>query len=165
MADTERLRLEKLETLLAVNRELALELNLDKLLELIASVASQIMGADRSRVYVVDRKRNELWSRIAQGVDEIRMPLDRGIAGRVATSGELLNVSDAYQMDEFDPQWDQKHGYTTRKTAVDETGERMMWLDIKVNDRHLDKKSSAGLFLLEITNCQRTVLRGDRPTQ
>jgi hypothetical protein len=37
MADTERLRLEKLETLLAVNRELALELNFDKLLELIAS--------------------------------------------------------------------------------------------------------------------------------
>jgi len=86
MADTERLRLEKLETLLAVNRELALELNLDKLLELIASAASQIMGADRSSVYVVDRKRNELWSRIAQGVGEIRMPLDRGIAGRVENS-------------------------------------------------------------------------------
>ena len=114
MANSERMRLEKLETLLEVNRELALELNLDKLLELIASAASRIMGADRSSVYVVDRKRNELWSRVAQGVDEIRMPLDRGIAGRVATSGELLNVVDAYQIAEFDPVWDQKHGYLTQ---------------------------------------------------
>ena len=114
MADQGQMRLDKLETLLAVNRELALELDLDKLLELIASAACRVMDADRSSVYVVDRTHNELWTRVAQGIDEIRMPLGRGIAGRVATSGEVLNVVDAYLVPDFDATWDQKHGYTTR---------------------------------------------------
>jgi signal transduction histidine kinase len=107
-------RLEKLETLLDVNRELARELDLDKLLALIAEAAVQVMVADRCSVYVVDRVKDELWTRVAQGIDEIRMPANRGIAGLVVSSGHILNVADAYEMPEFDPTWDQKHGYTTR---------------------------------------------------
>lgn len=107
-------RLDKLETLLDVNRELARELDLDKLLSLIAEAAVQVMDADRCSVYVVDRDKDELWTRVAQGIDEIRMPIDRGIAGLVVSQGEILNVADAYQLPEFDPTWDQKHGYTTQ---------------------------------------------------
>jgi hypothetical protein len=40
-------RLEKLETLLEVNRQLSRELDLDRLLALIAEAAIQIMDADR----------------------------------------------------------------------------------------------------------------------
>lgn len=107
-------RLEKLETLLDVNRELARELDLDKLLGLIAEAAVQVMEADRCSVYVVDRVKDELWTRVAQGIDEIRMPVKRGIAGLVVSSGHILNVPDAYDRPEFDPTWDQKHGYVTR---------------------------------------------------
>jgi signal transduction protein with GAF and PtsI domain len=99
-------RLEKLETLLDVNRELARELDLDKLLALIAEAAVQVMVADRCSVYVVDRVKDELWTRVAQGIDEIRMPANRGIAGLVVSSGHILNVADAYEMPEFDPTWD-----------------------------------------------------------
>ena len=107
-------RLEKLETLLDVNRELARELDLDKLLALIAEAAVQVMEADRCSVYVVDRIKDELWTRVAQGIDEIRMPVNRGIAGLVVSSGKILNVANAYDMPEFDATWDQKHGYVTR---------------------------------------------------
>lgn len=109
-----RTRLNKLETLLDVNRELALELDLDKLLTLIANAASRVMAADRSSVYVIDDKNGELWTRVAQGVGEIRMPIGRGIAGRVATDGHMVNVIDAYQMPDFDRTWDEKHHYVTR---------------------------------------------------
>ncbi|MBT3601902.1 MAG: GAF domain-containing protein [Candidatus Latescibacteria bacterium] len=107
-------RLEKLETLLDMNRELARELDLDKLLALIAEAAVQVMDADRCSVYVVDSVKDELWTRVAQGIDEIRMPSNRGIVGLVVSSGEILNVADAYDRPEFDATWDQKHGYTTR---------------------------------------------------
>ena len=106
-------RLEKLETLLNMNRELARELDLDKLLALIAEAAVKVMDADRCSVYVVDRVKDELWTRVAQGIDEIRMPSNRGIAGLVISSGEIVNVVNAYEMPQFDPTWDQKHGYTT----------------------------------------------------
>ena len=106
-------RLEKLETLLDMNRELARELDLDKLLALIAEAAVHVMEADRCSVYVIDRVKDEIWTRVAQGIDEIRMPANRGIAGLVISSGQILNVTDAYEMPEFDPTWDQKHGYTT----------------------------------------------------
>ena len=107
-------RLDKLETLLDVNRELARELDLDKLLALIAEAAVHVMEADRCSVYVIDRVKDELWTRVAQGIDEIRMPSNRGIAGQVVSSGDIVNVENAYDMPEFDPTWDQKHGYTTR---------------------------------------------------
>ena len=107
-------RLEKLETLLEVNREVALDLDLDMLLKQVAKQATGVLDADRSSLYVVDQEKGELWTRVAQGVEEIRMPLGRGIAGKVAETGEKLNVEDAYQMPEFDHSWDQKHGYVTR---------------------------------------------------
>ena len=81
-------RLEKLETLLEVNRELALELDLDLLLKQVAEQATGVLDADRSSLYVVDPEKGELWTRVAQGVEEIRMPLGRGIAGKVAETGD-----------------------------------------------------------------------------
>ncbi len=107
-------RLEKLELLLEVNRELVLELDLDRLLVLVVERTTRVMDADRSSLYVVDRDKGEIWTRVAQGVEEIRLPLGKGIAGRVAETGESTNVGDAYTVAEFDPTWDQKHRYVTR---------------------------------------------------
>ena len=107
-------RLQILETLMEVNRGLARELDLDRLLGLTVSEASRVMKADRSSLYVVDWDKNEVWTRVAQGVEEIRMPLGKGIAGRVAETGKTINVPNAYDVPEFDPAWDRKHGYVTR---------------------------------------------------
>lgn len=35
-----------------------------------------------------------MWSTLAQGASEIRIPLKKGIAGHVATTGETLNIPD-----------------------------------------------------------------------
>ena len=79
-------RLEKQELLLEVNRELVLE-RVDGFLQLVVERTTQVMDAERSSLYVVDRDRGEIWTRVAQGVEEIRLPLGRGIAGRVAKTG------------------------------------------------------------------------------
>ena len=43
----------------------------------------------------VDAATGQLWSKVAEGTSEIRLPLGRGIAGHVASSGEVVNVAGA----------------------------------------------------------------------
>jgi len=88
----------------------------DDLLDFLAREAVGEMAADRSSIFLLDEARHELWSRVALGMDEqvIRFPSDRGIAGHVATTGELLNVSDPYSDPRFNPNVDRQTGYRTR---------------------------------------------------
>jgi uncharacterized protein (DUF983 family) len=58
---------------------------------------------------------NHLTSLVAQELDEeIRIPVGAGIAGAVAASGELIDISDAYQDDRFDASSDARLGFRTR---------------------------------------------------
>src|SRR4030095_5367814 len=45
---------------------------------------------------------------------EIRLPIGTGIAGRVAATGELMNISDAQRHGDFNPEFDRRTGYHTR---------------------------------------------------
>ncbi len=91
-------------------------LDLSELLELILKIAKTECRADRGTVFLVDNKRQQLWSIVAFGLEheEIRLPFGRGVAGRVASTGEVLNVEDAYSLEFFEPSFDQKFQYKTR---------------------------------------------------
>ena len=86
------------------------------LIERVLTEMTGLLDADRASLYLVDRQRQELWTKVAQGmgVEEIRLPMDRGIAGRVATTGTAMNVADAYQEPLFNQEIDQKTGYRTK---------------------------------------------------
>jgi CheY-like chemotaxis protein len=88
----------------------------DDLLDFLAREAIVEMQADRASIFLLDESRHELWSRVALGMNEqvIRFPADRGIAGHVATSGEVLNVEDPYADSRFNPNVDRQTGYRTR---------------------------------------------------
>jgi HD-GYP domain-containing protein (c-di-GMP phosphodiesterase class II) len=109
-------RLEKLYRCLEIGRAINSETDLDRLLQLVMEETTNLMEADRSSLFLVDRERGELWSKVAQGLEsrEIRIPLDKGIAGHVATTGEVVNIADAYQDPRFNPEVDRKTGYRTR---------------------------------------------------
>src|ERR671928_894496 len=74
------------------------------------------MQADRSTIFLIDEKRGECWSRVAQGaeINEIRFPVGVGIAGHVAATGETLNIPDAYDDPRFNQEVDRRTGYRTR---------------------------------------------------
>ena len=76
---------------------------------------TEAMRADRSTLFLVDAKRRELWSKVAQGMEraEIRFPMHVGIAGHVATTGETLNIPDAYEEPRFNKDVDRLSGYRT----------------------------------------------------
>jgi signal transduction histidine kinase len=102
-----------------IARALSGRLDLDHLLPLIISRVSVLTQCDRASLFVVDDARQELWSKVAEGVsttaglDRIRLPLGQGVAGYVAKSGVVLNLADAYKDARFNPGVDQVTGYRT----------------------------------------------------
>ncbi|HGY55600.1 MAG TPA: GAF domain-containing protein [Caldithrix abyssi] len=113
--DTLKQENERLSSLLQITQDLSSTLELDELLFKITDVVRATLKADRCTVFLLDTERNELWSKVATGVKkEIRFPANQGIAGHVATTGEVLNIPDAYADPRFNPEIDKKTGYRTR---------------------------------------------------
>jgi len=111
----ERARHEELQ-LLEVTSAISSELQLDTLLAKIIAVTTDMLGAERSSLFIYDRRTDELWSRIAQGAEikEIRFPAAAGIAGACFSSGRPLHIPDAYADPRFNKDVDRKTGYRTR---------------------------------------------------
>jgi len=86
------------------------------LLVQIHSQTKQIINVDRCTIFIYDRKKCELWSWVSPDleIEEIRLPIGRGIAGRVAATKEILKVNDVIGFPLFDSSWDQKTGYQTK---------------------------------------------------
>ena len=75
-----------LQVLPDVSKALAGHLQLDDLLQIIVEKTTGVMNADRSSLFLFDDERQELWTKIAQGLEEsktIRFPIGVGIAGEV----------------------------------------------------------------------------------
>jgi HD-GYP domain-containing protein (c-di-GMP phosphodiesterase class II) len=106
-------RLEKLQSILDVAKAMTAERNLDRLLGLVVAEAAKVVEADRCSIFIADRDRGELWSKVAQGTGEIRFPLGQGIAGAVAATGQAIRIDDAYADPRFNQNVDRASGYRT----------------------------------------------------
>lgn len=105
----------KLQSILDVAKAMTAERDLDQLLPLILSQAARVVEADRCSLFVLDRDRDELWSKVAQGTQsEIRVKNGTGIAGTVARTGAVINLPDAYDDERFNRSFDVASGYRTR---------------------------------------------------
>jgi serine phosphatase RsbU (regulator of sigma subunit) len=125
VAETQRLRdqnrteIHALEQLIEATKSLNSTLDLNKLLDILVDITLGLVDAERGTVYVLDAQRQELWTRVAKGLDTsgrvtIRLPLGKGIAGYVAATGDLINIPDAYLDPRFNPEFDRQTGYRTR---------------------------------------------------
>lgn len=101
--------------ILALSHDLAGELNLDVLLTRIMRATTELLDADRSTLFLYDRKTGELFSRVAEGLTtkEIRIPSKAGIAGAVFTSSKTENIADPYSDPRFNKEVDRRTGYRT----------------------------------------------------
>jgi len=77
---------------------------------------NQIMGTERSTVFLYDDKSQQLWSLVATGMEknEIYIPADHGIAGWVFQHKTSLIINDPYNDPRFYPEIDNKLGFQTR---------------------------------------------------
>jgi phosphoserine phosphatase len=100
--------------LLEVSRELAVTSDLEHLLPLICRAAASILHADRTSFFLHDEGANQLWTKVAMGAQEIRVPATAGIVGLVFQSRQMLVIPDAYSDDRFNRSVDLRTGYRTR---------------------------------------------------
>lgn len=106
---------EKLAAILAICQKMNSEHDLAALLDLIAREATNLLECERASIFLLDREKHELWSKVALGSEEIlRFDAGQGIAGEVVTTGESIHVSDAYRDPRFYAAIDEQTGYRTR---------------------------------------------------
>ena len=115
--------------------KIAAEHKTDSLLMLMADLGRKIVQADRCSLWLVDEERNELWTKVAHGVSELRIPLSAGFVGYSLKTGEPLLVEDAYCDSRFDRRSDVKSGYHTTSvmTMPLESDDRVMGVFQAIN--------------------------------
>ena len=104
------------EKILETTRAIATELKLDVLLKNIMEASSELLDAERSTLFLFDEKKNLLWSRFAQGLEQelIELKPGEGIAGTVWKNGKFEIIEDPYNDARFNPDIDLKTGFKTR---------------------------------------------------
>jgi len=105
----------KLSAILAICQKMNSQRDLGALLDVVAREATSLLGCDRASIFLLDREKHELWSKVALGSDQVlRFDAGSGIVGHAVETGEVLNVSDAYSDPRFYAAFDSRSGYRTR---------------------------------------------------
>ncbi|HSQ41483.1 MAG TPA: GAF domain-containing protein, partial [Fibrobacteraceae bacterium] len=106
------------ELLFSYTPKIAGEKDLDHLLILMANLGRKLVVADRCSLWLLDETKEELWTRVAHGVPEIRMPASKGFAGDAVRTGEVILINDAYNDPRHNAEIDRKTGYRTKAMIV-----------------------------------------------
>ncbi|MFD2613282.1 HD domain-containing phosphohydrolase [Paenibacillus gansuensis] len=94
--------------------KIANERVLDNVLILMANMGRDMIVSDRCAVWLIDKARNELFTTVAHGVKEIRIPFGSGVVGHSICSGEPLFIDDAYHDPRHNSENDERTGYRTK---------------------------------------------------
>jgi sigma-B regulation protein RsbU (phosphoserine phosphatase) len=105
---------EQVKLVLDVSRTLAITTDLNVLLGRIAQAATQLLACERASIFVHDPVTDELWTKVAVGSGEIRMPASAGIAGSSFTTNSIVLVADVYGDARFHSGPDEASGFRTR---------------------------------------------------
>jgi transcriptional regulator with GAF, ATPase, and Fis domain len=89
------------------------DLSIERVLRQIMNEARNLLGAEAASVFLVDSAKQELFSNVNSTDGELRIPISKGIAGHVASTGEALIIDNAYNDDRFNPANDVKTGFRT----------------------------------------------------
>lgn len=117
--DTSLKKINELNTLSEISRNINSILDLDPLLKVVMHNATEVMKAEVSSVLLLDEDEKELIFRIALGekgekVKKIKLKVGEGIAGWVAKTGKAIIVNDVKNEPRFNKRVDRKTGFKTR---------------------------------------------------
>ncbi|MCQ6558530.1 HD domain-containing phosphohydrolase [Paenibacillus mendelii] len=94
--------------------KIANERSLHRVLHLMANMGREMIMADRCTVWMIDHVNNELFTTVAHGVDEIRIPMNSGIVGHTIAIAEPVLIQDAYNDPRHNADNDRRTGYRTK---------------------------------------------------
>lgn len=84
----------------------------------LANMGRALADADRCTVWVVDKSKNTLWTKVAHGIDPLYIPLDSGLVGQSIVNRKQMIINDVQNNVNFNPEVDRKTGYATKNMMV-----------------------------------------------
>jgi len=83
-------------------------------LPLISTYAKMIIGAQRCSMFIYDTNNNELWTTLADGVEKLIIPSDKGLIGETLRSKKAILENDVNLNPLFLDEVDMETGYITK---------------------------------------------------
>ena len=99
-------------------KELLTKRSLEEGLPLIAKYIKDVIDAERCSIFIVDTQKSELWTTIADGVDKIVIPSDKGIVGYTLKVKKPVITNDPYSHEAFLSEIDTKTGFKTKSIVT-----------------------------------------------
>ena len=94
------------------------EQDTDALLRLNADMARDLVSADRCSIWLLDAGGGQLYTRVAHGVEEIRVNFGDGLVGACVARSEPVLVNDTSNDERFLNRIDHSSGYVTNSVLV-----------------------------------------------
>ena len=79
----------------------------------IAKYAKEVMNAERCSIFIYDQDDNMLWTTLADGVEKITIPADKGIVGHTLSAKKPIITNEPYKHPEFLGDVDEETGFKT----------------------------------------------------
>lgn len=141
-----------LQLLFSYMPKIAAERKMDNLLVLMADLGRSIVSADRCSLWLVDEDSGVLWTKVAHGVSELRIPRNAGFVGYSVRTGEPLLIEDAYQDPRFDRRSDEKTHYRTTSVMtvplMNSSGD-VMGVFQAINKQGKNERGEAAVFSIQ----------------
>ena len=84
----------------------------------LSELGKTIVDADRASFWKWDKRKGEIWTMSATGVDKIVIPDSTGLVGKAIRSKKMVLTNDPYNDPDFNKEVDLKTGYTTKSVLV-----------------------------------------------
>ena len=73
--------------------------NIESFIERVRKTVYKSIHCDKVAVFMVDEMTKELWCKASDDVEGLRLPLSAGVVGHAVTTGQTLNIHDAYKVE------------------------------------------------------------------
>ena len=84
----------------------------------LTELAEMIVEADRASFWKWDKRKGQLWTMSATGVDKIAIPDDTGLVGKALRTQKTVITNNPYSDPDFNSAVDKKTGYKTKSVLV-----------------------------------------------
>lgn len=133
---------ERFAAMVDIGSQISAARDVDQLLRTVMDRLTALLNAEAATLFMYDADSNELWSRVLKGstLKELRVPVDRGVAGHVFRYGKTVVVGNAYDDARFNPEVDRRSGFKTRSiiaTPLKHVGGKVRGV-LQVLDRRID---------------------------
>lgn len=90
----------------------------DEIIDVLANMGRALTSADRCTIWVVNDNKTTIWTKVAQGMEAIELPIHSGIVGDAIVTGHRVIIDDVYKDERFNQEIDKKTGYRTKSMMV-----------------------------------------------